>query len=50
MPRRVICQRFQLIRGTLDEAQYRRECDLVRSTFSKSTDAHWREFLDGWQA
>ncbi len=46
----LVYQRFQLIRGALDETQYRRECDLVRSTFSKSADAHWREFLDGWHA
>jgi len=46
----LVYQRFQLIRGALDEAQYRRECELVRMTLSKSTEAHWREFLAGWRA
>ena len=46
----LVYQRFQLIRGALDESQYRRECDLVRATLAKSTDAHWHEFLAGWRA
>jgi predicted PolB exonuclease-like 3'-5' exonuclease len=46
----LVYQRFQLVRGALDEAQYRRECELVHKTLSKSTEAHWREFLAGWRA
>lgn len=45
----LVFQRFQLVRGVLDEAQYRRECELVRATLSKSEEPHWREFLAGWQ-
>ena len=46
----LLYQRFQLVRGALDEAQYQRECELVRGTLSKSPDAHWREFLAGWKS
>ena len=42
--------RFQLMRGAFDEARYRRECDLVRSTLEKSTGPQWREFLAAWKA
>jgi predicted PolB exonuclease-like 3'-5' exonuclease len=40
--------RFQLMRGAYDEARYRKELDLVRSTLVKSGDAHWREFIGRW--
>jgi predicted PolB exonuclease-like 3'-5' exonuclease len=40
--------RFQLLRGACDEARYRRELELVRSTLVKSQDAHWQEFLRRW--
>lgn len=40
--------RFQLMRGILDEAQYRKECELVRSTVSRADDPHWREFVSAW--
>lgn len=42
--------RFQLLRGAYDEARYRREIELVRTTLGKSGAAHWREFLDAWRA
>jgi predicted PolB exonuclease-like 3'-5' exonuclease len=45
----LLFQRFQLVRGVLDEAQYKRECELVRGTLAKLPDAHWRDFLAGWQ-
>lgn len=45
----LVFQRFQLVRGVLDETQYRRECELVRATLSKSEEPHWREFLAGWR-
>ena len=41
--------RFQLLRGVFDAAQYEREIALVRATLAKSTDAHWREFLEAWK-
>jgi len=41
--------RFQLMRGVLDEARHRAECDLVRSTLVKSTEPHWKEFLAKWR-
>ena len=46
----LLYQRFQLVRGVLDDAQYRRECELVRATLLKSGENHWREFLAGWHA
>ena len=46
----LLFQRFQLVRGVLDEAQHRRECELVRATLSKTGEDHWREFLAGWQS
>jgi predicted PolB exonuclease-like 3'-5' exonuclease len=40
--------RFQLMRGIFDGEQYRRECELVRSTLSRSTEPHWQQFLGQW--
>lgn len=40
--------RFQLMRGIFDEAQYRRECELVRAVLGKSPDPRWRDFLAQW--
>jgi len=42
--------RFQLVRGAFSNEQYRRECELVRASLSKSPEAHWREFLSEWRA
>ena len=42
--------RFQLMRGSLDDARYRSECDLVRATLGRSTEPHWKEFLEKWRA
>jgi predicted PolB exonuclease-like 3'-5' exonuclease len=42
--------RFQLMRGTLDDARYRSEIELVRATLGKSPEPHWREFLAAWRA
>ena len=44
----LLYQRFQLVRGVLDDLQYRRECELVRTTLSKTDGEHWREFLAAW--
>jgi predicted PolB exonuclease-like 3'-5' exonuclease len=41
--------RFQLMRGALDDARYRAEIDLVRSTLGKSPEPHWKEFLANWR-
>jgi predicted PolB exonuclease-like 3'-5' exonuclease len=41
--------RFQLMRGIFDSEQFRRECELVRSTLSRSTEVHWQQFLSQWQ-
>jgi len=40
--------RFQLMRGTLDPAQYTQECELVRECLARQSAAHWKTFLDGW--
>ena len=40
--------RFQLMRGMLSEAQYKTECELVRTTLKKSSEPHWKEFLGQW--
>jgi hypothetical protein len=40
--------RFQKLRGTLTEAQYGKECELVRGTLEKHKAPHWREFLSRW--
>jgi len=42
--------RFQKMRGTLDDTQYRSEADLVRTTLSKSAETHWKEFLARWKS
>ncbi len=44
----LLFQRFQLVRGALDDAQYRRECELVRGTLAQSAEPHWREFIARW--
>ena len=40
--------RFQLMRGALTRARYRKECELVRGELSKIDLPHWREFLAAW--
>jgi len=46
----LIFLRFQLMRGAIQDAQYRSECELVRATLGKSAEPHWREFLGKWKA
>ena len=41
--------RFQLMRGALDDARHRAECEVVRSVLRKSTEPHWKEFLSRWR-
>jgi predicted PolB exonuclease-like 3'-5' exonuclease len=40
--------RFQLLRGTLTEAQYGKECAVLREALEKQKAPHWREFLSLW--
>jgi predicted PolB exonuclease-like 3'-5' exonuclease len=40
--------RFQKLRGALTEAQYGKECALLRGALEKLKGAHWREFLSRW--
>lgn len=44
----LVYARFQLIRGRFSQAQYDKECELVRSTLSKHDEPHWQEFLAAW--
>ncbi len=41
---------FQLMRGVLNDAQFRSESGVVHSTLSKSPEPHWKEFLTRWRA
>jgi hypothetical protein len=40
--------RFQKLRGALTEAQYGKECALLRGALEKLKAPHWREFLTRW--
>ena len=40
--------RFQLMRGALPPDKYQQEVALVRATLEKSSEPHWKEFLDIW--
>jgi 3'-5' exonuclease len=40
--------RFQLMRGSLSEAHYAAEIDVVKSVLGNAKEAHWREFLAAW--
>lgn len=42
--------RFELIRGNLDDAGWRRECELVRSTLRAVNKPHLNAFLAAWNA
>jgi predicted PolB exonuclease-like 3'-5' exonuclease len=42
--------RVQRLRGAIDKDRYERECALVRSTLERTSEPHWREFLDAWSA
>jgi predicted PolB exonuclease-like 3'-5' exonuclease len=42
--------RFQLMRGVLNDGQFRTESEVVRSTLKKSPETHWKEFLARWRA
>jgi predicted PolB exonuclease-like 3'-5' exonuclease len=40
--------RFQAMRGALTTEQYDAQCELVRTTLSRSLEPHWQEFLAHW--
>ncbi|MBI3052760.1 MAG: 3'-5' exonuclease [Betaproteobacteria bacterium] len=42
--------RFQLMRGVLPPDKYKQEIALVRATLEKSSEPHWKEFLEIWDA
>jgi len=44
----LIYLRFQLMRGALDDARHRQECEQVRAVLGKSSEPHWKEFLAKW--
>ena len=44
----LIFLRFQKLRGVLDEAQYRQEIELVRTTLARGGEKHWQEYLAAW--
>ncbi|HMC13134.1 MAG TPA: 3'-5' exonuclease [Gallionellaceae bacterium] len=44
----LVFARFQLMRGIFTNARYGQECELIRSTLSKSDEPHWKEFLAQW--
>ena len=41
--------RFELLRGHLQEPDYLRECQLLRTTLDTENKPHLREFLQAWQ-
>jgi predicted PolB exonuclease-like 3'-5' exonuclease len=41
--------RFQLIRGQLTEAAYKKEQDLLRETIKQEKKSHFDEFLENWR-
>ncbi|MDP2868531.1 MAG: 3'-5' exonuclease [Methyloversatilis sp.] len=46
----LVFQRFQLMRGVLDRAQYDAEIAFVREWLAAQPGAHWKEYLAAWQA
>jgi predicted PolB exonuclease-like 3'-5' exonuclease len=44
----LIYLRFQLMRGQLQEAQYQRECRLLRDVLATENKPHFNEFLQAW--
>jgi predicted PolB exonuclease-like 3'-5' exonuclease len=44
----LVFARFQLMRGVLTPARYKKECDLVRKELGKLDQSHWKEFLAAW--
>ena len=45
----LLFQRFQLIRGVLNAAEYQREIALFRTFLQAQEAAHWRQFAEAWR-
>jgi hypothetical protein len=45
----LIYLRYELIRGNLDEAGWKRETELVRKTLREANKPHFNEFLEAWK-
>jgi len=45
----LLFQRFQLIRGIVDAAEYAKEVDLFRAFLAAQEAAHWKEFAAAWK-
>jgi len=45
----LIYLRYELMRGRLTEAEYRRETELIRKTLSDANKPHLTEFLNAWK-
>ena len=41
--------RFELMRGTLNQASYDELCDILKHTLKNTDKPHLQEFLDNWQ-
>jgi hypothetical protein len=44
----LLYQRFRLMRGENDAAEYAREIALARERIAASDAPHWREFIARW--
>jgi 3'-5' exonuclease len=45
----LLFQRFQLIRGALDQAGYEREVAMFREWLGQQASPHWKEFATAWK-
>jgi hypothetical protein len=45
----LVFQRFQLMRGVLDQARYAAEIAFVRDWLAAQPGAHWKEYLEAWK-
>ena len=45
----LVFQRFQLMRGVLDRAQYDAEIAFVREWLAAQPGEHWKEYLAAWE-
>ena len=44
----LVFARFQMMRGVLTRARFKKECELVRGELGKLDQPHWKEFLAAW--
>ena len=45
----LLFQRFQLIRGAIDSAEYEKEMAVLRAFLEAQSAPHWREFAAAWR-